>query len=161
MTRRVVSAIILRPADTTPYASGDLVGNSTTGSAVIPAQFDLVPGQKGGTATIKRVRIIKSGTGIVNAAFRVHLYGASPVPVTNGDNGVWLSKRAGYMGSVDVTVDKAFSDGAAGVSAGDANISTKLLKSTSKVFALLEARGAYTPGSAEQFEVILEAEVDD
>jgi hypothetical protein len=155
---RAISQTLTRPADTTAYASGDLVANSTTAGSVAPLQFDLIPGAGGGGAHIKRARIVKTGVGVTNAAFRVHLYGASPVPVTNGDNGAWAGKKAGYMGSIDVTVDKVFTDGAGGVSSGDAGIVATLARGANRVFALLEARGAYTPTSAEQYTLTLEVD---
>lgn len=158
---RAVSQSFTRPADTTAYASGDLVANSTTAVSVTPLSFDLLPGSGGGTAHIKRARVTKTGTGVTNAAFRVHLFGASPSPVTNGDNGAWVSKKAGYLGSIDATVDKAFSDGAGGASTGDAGIIAPLAKGSNRIYALVEARGAYTPASAEVVTVTLEAEIEE
>jgi hypothetical protein len=138
------SASFTRPADTTAYASGDLVANNVTAGSVVP--MSLTPPQR--TGNVKRVTIKKSGTSVTNASFRLHLYDSSPTPV-NGDNGAWSTTVAAYLGSVDVTVDKAFTDGAVGVGTCDFNLAGTSL------FALLEARGAYTPASAEVFTVTL------
>jgi hypothetical protein len=102
-------------------------------------------------------------------AFRLHLYTASPT-VTNGDGGVWLSTESGYLGFIDVTIDKAFSDGGGAAANHGAPVytniidllvrltGTKGLASEVKIYGLLEARGAYTPGNAEVFTVSLEIE---
>lgn len=151
MSRIIASARFTRPADTTAYASGDLVANSTTAGSVVPLSISVAPG----SLQVRRVRIKTSSTNVTNAAFRVHLYGAT-VTAANGDNAAWsTSGAANYFGSVDVTVDKAFTDGAFGSATGEINCST-----AGTIFALVEARGAYTPTSAGTFEVALEMDRD-
>lgn len=150
------SASFTRPADTTAYAVGDLVANSTSAGSVAPMTFTAAR-IAAGTGQIRRVQIRKSGAGVVAAQFRVHFYTASPTP-TNGDNGAWLTTgSAAYLGGVDVVVDRAFSDGAVGIgvpmSGSEINFA---LASGQSIFALLEARAAYTPVSVEQFAVTLE-----
>lgn len=145
-----------RPADTTAYASGDLVANSTTAGSVTPVTLAAAR-ISGGTGSIRKVEIRKSGTSITNAIFRVHLYLTSPT-VTNGDNGAWLSNNvANYLGAFDVVMDRAFSDGAAGtgvpLAGGEINF---VASGSANVFALVEARAAYTPASAEVFTLRLE-----
>lgn len=149
-------ASFTRPADTTAYASGDLVANSTTAGSVSP--LTLITGNNitGGDQQVRRVRLRKTGTGVTNAAFRVHLYSSAPT-VANGDNGAWSSTpAASWLGSLDVTIDKAFTDGAAGVGAPAVG-SEIAFSSAGSLYALVEARGAYTPASAEVFTV--EAEI--
>ena len=150
---RAAASQMTRPADVTAYASGDLVANSTTAGSVTPLSFT-VARVAAGSGMIRRLRIKTSSTSITNAQFRLHLYTTSPT-VTNGDNGVWLSAgSANYIGSMDVTLDKAFSDGAAGLSAvTEINFA---LASGQLVYGLLEARAAYTPTSAGTFDVALE-----
>lgn len=158
LSKRISSAPFARPADTSAYASGDLVANSTTAASVSVPSVRLHP-KKSGLVKISRLRLKKTGTGITNAAFRVHLFSGRPT-VTNGDNGVWLPTEAGYIGSFDVTVDRAFSDGAAGI--GIPTVGTVVLAQNAasdvQIFFLIEARGAYTPASAEQFTVTAEVE---
>jgi hypothetical protein len=146
-----------RPADTTAYASGDLVANNVTAGSVVPLSFAAGPAGFGANGAVKRVRLRKSGTGVTGASFRLHLYTASPT-VANGDNGVWsTSGSATYLGFIDVTVDKAMTDGAVGVGAlaagNEMNFSTG---TTPTLYGLLEARGAYTPASAEVFNATLD-----
>jgi hypothetical protein len=149
----ISSASVTRPADTTAYASGDLVANSTTAGSVVALTFAglNIPN---GPAQIRRVRLAKSGTSITNAAFRVHLFSVLAITAANGDNGALsVNKAANYLGSVDVTVGQAFTDGAFGSATTEINAAT----ATGSLFGLIEARGAYTPASAEVFTVTLEA----
>lgn len=149
----IPSASFTRPADTTAYASGDLVANSVTAGSVTPMSFTMsrVTGVGG---MLRRVRVRKSGTSVANATFRVHIYTASPT-MTNGDNGAWSSNQvANYVGSVDVTLDKVFTDGSSGY--GAPLIGNEINFTADTCYIVLEARAAYTPGSAEVFTVDLE-----
>lgn len=152
-TFAVATASVTRPADTTAYASGDLVANSTTAGSVEPLTFAATSGS-GVPGQVRRVRLSKSGTSTTNASFRLHLYNAEPTPA-NGDNGAWSTDAAGnYLGSVDVTVDKAFTDGAAGFATAELNF--RAAAGATTLYGLIEARGAYTPASAEVFTAALE-----
>jgi len=171
--RLVAAAAFARPADVLAYASGDLVANSTTAGSVVPLAFAVARNARTApvdpatgpqaifSGAVRRARIAKSGTSVTSASFRLHLYIAAPVPA-NGDNGVWLTNgAASYLGFMDVTVDKAMSDGAAGH--GAASIGPGILYQLAaggQLYGLLEARAAYTPANAEQFTVTLEIESD-
>jgi len=155
------SATFTRPADTTAYTSGDLVANSTTAGSVVPLSWSVAQ-ISGGTFTVRRARVKKTGTGVTNAAFRVHLYLTDPsltTGIANGDNGAWATKHFDqWIGSLDVAVDKAFTDGAAGVGIPTTGTDINSVLATGQtLYGLLEARGAYTPASAEVFTVELEA----
>jgi hypothetical protein len=153
MTMPAVS--FTRPSDTTAYASGDLVANSTTAGSVVPLTL-LAASDVGGPRLLRRVRVRKSGTGVTNASFRLHLYSAVPV-AANGDNSAWsTSAVASYLGAMDVTVDRAFTDGAAGI-AVPLHGSEIAVNAQVAVYALIEARAAYTPASGEIFTLQAEA----
>jgi hypothetical protein len=109
---RLVSDNFTRPNDTNPYASGDLVANNVTAGSVVALAFS-VHRSSNGSIRINRAKVKKSGAVITNASFRLHLYASLPT-VTNGDNGAWVSIEAGYLGFIDVVVDKAFSDALSG-----------------------------------------------
>ena len=150
------SATFNRPADTTAYAIGDLVANSTTAGSVAPMSFT-VARVAAGSGMIRRVRVRKTGTSITNASFRLKLYSTSPT-FSNGDNGAFLTNQsASFIGYLDVTMDQVFTDGAAGngvpVVGSEINFA---LASGQVVFGALEARGAYTPASGETFTFALE-----
>ena len=115
-----ISASFTRPANTTAYAAGALVANSTTAASVVPMSFALGNSFGPGQFRMMRYRLFKSGTGVTNATFRLHLYEAPPT-VSNGDGGTWLSTLSGHwLGNMDISTMYAFSDGAAGTGADPA-----------------------------------------
>jgi hypothetical protein len=142
-----------RPANVTAYASGQLVANSTTAGSVVPTNTTVSRLSTFGFVTIQRVKLFKSGTSTTNASFRVHMFSSLPT-VANGDGGALsMSNVAGYLGSVDISTSQAFTDGAAGFSDNTfRNISVCMTTGTD-VYALIEARAAYTPANAEVFTV--------
>ena len=148
MGRENITAKVTRPADTTAYASGDLVANSTTAGSVVPLSFTVSPGP----LQIRRVRIARTKADITTAALRLHLYAALPT-VANGDNGAWSSTQAAtHLGAVDVTFASLMSDGATGQATTEINCQT----SGTVIYGLLEARSALAPASGEVFAVTLE-----
>ena len=155
----VTGSATTRPANTTGYGFGQLVANSTASSSVAPGTIAAARGINT-PSTILRCRLLKTGTGITNAIFRIHLYNVAPT-VANGDGGVWLSNQAAnYLGSMDVTIDKVMSDGAVGngfPSVG-ATIAFAPLSGSQNIYYLIEARAAYTPASGEVFTPILEVQ---
>jgi hypothetical protein len=158
MTTATPSSSFTRPSDTTAYTSGDLVANSTTAGSVTPMSW-VITANSHGNVLIRRCRIQKSTNSTTNASFRLHLYLTSPTP-TNGDNGAWLTTVSGYLGSLDVTIAKAFSDGGgAALEAGVPTTGSEIIVAGGTdltIYGLLEARGAYTPSSAEVFTTTLE-----
>lgn len=157
VNHQIATANFTRPADTTAYASGDLVANSTTAGSVVPLAFNDCNRGQGIHARIRRVRVITSSTSTTNASFRVHVFYASPT-VANGDNAaISFNQALKYIGQVDVTVGQAATDGAAGSATCDMLFNTT---SGTILYGLLEARGAYTPTSAEVFTVKLEIDQD-
>ena len=139
-----------RPADTTQYAIGDLIANSATAGSVVAPIY----GYGSGTATrlIRQARIRKSGTSLTGASFRLWLFSAAPT-VTNGDNGA-------LTGNFSATVVGVY-EGEAQVASADGAVGWLLpahepIYYDGPMYALLEARGAYTPVSEEVFAITLE-----
>ena len=157
----IVAANMTRPANTTAYASGQLIANSTVAGSVTP--IALAVGRiNGASCRCPRARLTKSTTSVTNAIFRAHMYKSSPV-VSNGDGAAWLSNNAlDYLGSFTFDMTSAaarvFTDGAKVIAVPDVgpNQYYDLRSTTQNIYALLEARGAYTPGSAELFTLALE-----
>lgn len=152
----IAGGTFTRPANTTAYASGQLVANSTTAGSVVPITITGASRATAGTGMIRRVRLSKSSTGLTNAQFRVHVYRDLPT-VTNGDGGAWLTTHSTYIGCFDVTMDKAFTDAAKGTGApcvgSEINFDTS---GSANLYSLIEARAAYTPVSAETFTAAFE-----
>lgn len=150
------SASFTRPSDTTAYASGDLVANSTTAGSVTPMTFYIGYGTG---LKINRAGVKFNSTTPTNAKFRLHLYTSSPT-VTNGDNGAWLSTESGYQGALDIDASTlTFSDStkAFGIYVNTAlNVPMIVSPGVNQVlYGLLTATAAYTPTSAEVFTVNL------
>ena len=162
-----VSASVTRPADATAYAAGDLVANSTTAGAVTPLELFGATRAAGEAIRIERVRLRKTGVGLTNAGFRVHLFRKAPV-VSVGDNGVFnvsgvlaLADIEGHVGAVDLVMDTAAAIGArgAGLPSSGAGITCESAGTAgheTSLWALIEARGAYAPVSGEAFHVTIE-----
>jgi hypothetical protein len=154
------AASFARPNDTTAYAVGDLIANSTTAGSVVPMQIQLGNQFPNGMTRLTRARLIKSGTGVANATFRIHLYETLPTP-TNGDNGAWSTGQAAHwLGNIDIASMLAFTDGAAGTGSASAGSEMFLRLAGKSVYALLAALGAYTPVASETFTLILEDVAD-
>lgn len=159
MAIKLISGSFTRPADTTAYASGDLVANSTTAGSVAAISLRGLGVTGGASSIIRRIKLHKSGTSTTNASFRVHFFRSAPATVTNGDNGVFsVSGVADYIGAMDVTIDRAFTDGAAGfgVPIVGSEFLVRLAGTSQTIHALIEARAAYTPSSAEVFTLTLD-----
>lgn len=158
-----IQATFTRPADTTAYAAGDLVANSTTAGSVIPLSFTNAVRTAGDCLRIERVRVEKSGASLTNAAFRLHLFESSPTP-TVGDNGVFNNAGAlatnnvlNHAGTFSVIMSWSGSDGAMGIGVPTTGAgATVSPTSGTTIFGLLEVTGAYTPASGEVFYVVIE-----
>ena len=151
------SASFTRPSNTTAYTSGDLVANNTSAGSVAAMQFTVAVGN-GRAMKIVSVKLETTNTDAGDASFRLHLYAADPT-VTNGDNGVWLTTESTTLGFVDLDTCIAYSDAIATVTPFDdtQNFYWRLASGTI-LYGLLEARGAYTPISAEVLEVTMNIE---
>lgn len=159
------SATFDRPTDTTAYASGDLVANSTTAGEVIPLKFNIskLPHKSG---VVGYARLFKNHQTVTNATFNLHLFSQSPT-VTNGDNGaVAVSTAQYYLGiiAIDMTTGAFVTATDSikrerkldGTNAGLITFDISSDPAAREIFGLLEATAAYAPQNAEVFEVTLE-----
>lgn len=155
-TALVAGGTITRPADTAAYASGDLVANSTVAGNVTPVT--IAGAAANGAGEVRRVRLSTSKTGLAGTeVFRVHLFKNSPT-VTNGDNGAFAPQgiTAIFLGYFDITMAQVYSDGAKGIGVPANGSGVIFDTTTGNIYALLEARGAYTPASGEVFTIAAE-----
>lgn len=145
------SATFTRPADTTQYASGDLVANSTTAGSVTLMSWAF--GSPG--VWLRRLLVTKSDPDTTGASFRLWLHNDSAVTFTNGDNGA-LSIASSTLPIANVAAgqpiefDFDFSLTGSG-DVGVATWDTGLIYLPATTYGFLEARGTYTPASAEVF----------
>lgn len=157
----VVSASFNRPANVTAYVVGQLVANDTVVGNVAPLVL-AASRANDKTGLIRRGRLTKSNVSTTNAIFRAHLYKTSPT-AANGDGATFQTNNAlTYIGSLDFdmtgTNARAFSDGVKCITTP--SVGSEIIfdpaTGTQNIFALLEARGAYTPASGETFTLALE-----
>lgn len=151
------SANFTRPANTTAYASGDLVADNTTAGSVTPLSFTIAV-TSGRGLVINGIKLETDNTTETNGDFRIWFYTSSPT-VTNGDNGTFESIESNYVGRVALDSLIGFSDAIASYTVLDNTEAMRFKLSTGEtLYALLEARGAYTPASGEVFTVTLNVE---
>lgn len=138
------TATFTRPTDTTAYASGDLVANSTTAGSVVPMAFTIPDGK------ITQVRLTKSTATATNSNYLLYLFQSSPT-VTNGDNGAFVPTVSNFLGTVALDqTGSLFATNAAALLSLTAPIVT-----SGTVYGLLKATAAYTPANAEVYTVTL------
>jgi hypothetical protein len=151
----VTSQTITRPSDTTAYAAGDLIANSTTAGSVTPFRL-YIPRGLGKNLVIKAAGVTKSDeTDVANSAFRLWFFASSPT-VANGDNGALSANlvAAGYFGRAALSAMLAGTDDAFDRTAlADSAWLYHYLGAADSIYGLLEATAAYSPASAETFNV--------
>lgn len=167
MILRSKAPTFTRPNDTTQYAAGDLVGNSTTASAVVALEWKWSRSDLSRKQIAIRQGIINvSGAGaIASKAIRIHLFTVVPTFTSAGDNSaistVVATGFANWIGALDIAAMQLVADGSFGVGgplAGSEIIWDNLLApsgETMSLFGFLEARGAYTPAAQETYSVTL------
>lgn len=162
------SAQFQRPADTNAYAQYDRVANSTGAATVL--EFPNVMRATGEAVRIERVRMRKTSITLANASFRLHFFRTPPIVAVH-DNGAFSSNAgatlavadiAGYIGTVDVIMDKAGTVGSRGVGVPSAGsgITAEAAGTVGherSLWCVVEALAAYAPASGESFTVTLEA----
>lgn len=150
------TANFTRPGDTTAYAIGDMVANSTTAGSVTPMQFT-VNTASGRAVYITRAKLAKSTTGVTAPNFRLHLYTASPT-VASGDNAAYSTTLSGHFCDIDINMPTTtlFSDGNDGLGSPNIGTSCSVVPTAQIIYGLTESRGAYAPGNAEVFTFTLE-----
>lgn len=145
------SATLTRPADTTQYAIGDALLQSTTAGSCTPLEWTVAI-EEGTSIMIRRLKASKTSTILTSALVRMHFFTSLPT-ISTGDNAARGNTESGWIGSIDVTFDTAFSDAANGIGIPNqgSEISAILGVGIVKLYGIPELRGTYTPTSAEVF----------
>jgi hypothetical protein len=143
-----ISAVeFTRPADTTAYATNDVVGD---GTVIVFSNVARVPN---GTGYVTNARLIKSTTTTANAVFRLWLYNIAPA--ATADNlpfkllYVFRACRIGYI-DLPCNVEGTGSDSASAL-VTNVNLKFNAALDSRNLFGVLEAKQAYAPGNAEKF----------
>lgn len=153
------SVAITRPADTSAYTAGDVIGTATGSTA--GQQFDI--GQTawadgGGEYMITSASLMVALAAVPSGmtSFRLHLYNVTP-PSALGDNAAWdlpSGDRASYLGYVDLGTPVDLGS-TLYVQQDFLNKQVTLL--SGEVFGYLRTIGAYTPASQTIYTVKLHA----
>lgn len=148
------TAEFTRPADTTAYAAGDVVSNSTSAGAALNFS-DIVRDNEQGI--VLRVCAIKSGTGVSNSSLRLHLFKSDPGTVNdNAAFSLAYADRATYIGSLLLPDFSA--NGATAIAEAFPTLIMPVATAdggSGNIYGVLVAEAAYTPANGEQFSVTL------
>ncbi|PAQ00910.1 hypothetical protein LRP31_25475 [Mesorhizobium mediterraneum] len=144
------SVTITRPADTTAYTAGDVVGPT-----VAALEFPQI-GAAGRDAMITSAEFAWHVTAVPSGAtsFRLHLYDVTP-PSALADNAVWdlpAGDRASYLGYIDLGTPV---DVGATLFVQSVQINKQVKLAGSSLFGYLVTVGAYTPASASVMKITL------
>lgn len=143
-------ATFTRPADTTAYAAGDLVANSTTANQV--AAISQTWGNLNGS--LARIRLSTTNATITNGNFNLWFFRVDPSLLpTNGDNDALAGLSFVTYGLIHVAPINLYASMSGHGGWGEATYDPNLIHVPAQVYCLLEARAAYTPASGEIFSV--------
>ena len=154
----IVAATITRSANTTAYASNQVIANATGNTY---ATFTGLARINGGAGLITKVRLF---TNQINntASYRIHLF--HTVPPSQSDNALYqLPYEHNIIGIGTVDISNLTSDGGVGpatTASRGVNTDIKLDYgggSTANVFAILQVLSPFTPISGQQFYIELTA----
>jgi len=151
----IVRAAFNRPTDTTPYAAGDAVSNSTSAPTILTLAD--VARVNGGTGIITDLRLSTNNPATTNASFKVILF--NDVIAAVNDNAAYpqlWANDAKRIASFDLTLQT----GGAGSDAASATLEQigrtfKCAPATRNLYAVIVANAAYTPASGQTFAVTL------
>jgi hypothetical protein len=140
---------VTRPANTTAYAAGDVVGGAIT-FAELPKGINLLV-----TSAALRIDVAAIPTGMTS--FRLHLYSLTP-PSALADNAVWdlpAGDRACYLGYIDIGSP---ADVGSTLFVQADGVNKHLLSRGTGVFGYLVTNGGFTPaGNSEVYTPTLHA----
>lgn len=148
-----VAVSFTRPGDTTAYAAGDAVNNSTSAPTIMT--FANAGRVAAGSGYVVGCRLQKSTVTTANAVFRLHLYHTTVTMINdNTAQTVLYANATKRIGAIDLSCG---SDGSDGAEAQDFSlrIPYKCDGGATDIFGVLQAKGAYAPGNAEQFTIEL------
>lgn len=154
------------PVGASAYAANDLVGATTLVSATNVIEITDAVLAAGEALRIEGVGLSKTTNSLTNPNFRLLFFDALPT-LGVGDNGALgaltalaVDNMAYFRGHMDITMDKAgndAADGASGFGVWSTGAARTIAPRTgTSIWIVIQATAAYTPGSAEAFEVTVE-----
>jgi hypothetical protein len=162
----VAGTTLTRASNTTAYAANETVCLLTSTTVCAPVTVSIATAN-GGKGIINRVSLLKSGSSTTNASFTIWLFSAAPGTATpnqfdaTGYTGPRAADMPNYIGSAVCSIGTTTSDTTAQVwydcalsnpnSAGALDF--QALSGSTNIDALISVTAAYTPASAETFNV--------
>jgi hypothetical protein len=153
------TATLIRPENTTAYASGDEISNSATAENAIPLVFSNLTETMYGSGKILKA-IIHTNTQGFNGDVRLYLF--NEPPAMSGDNAPYAIKSAdansflGFIGWTTSYLSPTGSQVSINVNATSSQvILSKDRDGGNPVYGVLVANGAITHASGQQFTVTL------
>lgn len=158
-----VSDSIIRPADTTQYAAGDVIAEVTTNDGLTFAEACDVPKLSGSIST---ARCISSANQATKPDIELWLFTEAPAEVA--DNGAFDpsdDELATLVGIIPFAVADWYQGGPTAGAGGNAvceskNIGIAFKAATRNLYGVLVVRNTYTPVASEQFTVQLVVQKD-
>jgi hypothetical protein len=152
----IAEASFTRPDNTTHYASGDGITNSTSAPSAIV--FEDCTRWFGTSAVLTGAFIIKSTTTTSNANFTLHLWNDVPPQIPNDNAAYSPTARANFSNYVGaMTVDKTSAAFTYGDGIGKqfllpiGSFPFTISATSRRLYGVLQANSNYAPGALEQF----------
>lgn len=165
-TKNFVAQIqFTRPADTTQYSVGDAISDDATTATVATFTLKGMSSRSNGGGKIKSVVLHKTDQDLTGADFDVYFFDTAPVGTNFEDNAAVALTDAEMQTCVGFVQLTAASDGVS-MGTGDLYNKTNLdlpyecKGNTTNLYAVVVARGTYTPASAEVFTIRVGCEVN-
>lgn len=159
---KMSTSVFARTTNTIAYANGDIVTDTPAGTSFVGGVPSLQPARAGSGWKLLQLRLRKNSPGVTGAIFRVHLFKAAPTGLALDNSPFVASGNAAYLGFSGDGTMTGMGDGAmalfGGLSIG--SFAHRFGPTEENIYWLLEARGAYTPVSAENFELEMTVEYD-
>ena len=155
----IVVATFSRPANTTNYSDGDVVGTSP--ASIL--QFSNAARINGGSGYITKARIV-TNQATNQAAYRLHIYSVAPAGIAdNAVNTILFNDAYKRVGYIDFQLPIMGGSGAVGSTgcealAANIRIAFKCDAGTKHLYGVLETLTSFTPANAQSFYVELSIE---
>ena len=156
--RQTTAIVFLRPDDTTEYAAGDALADSTTEPE--PLVFAGMARMNGGTGAITKA-MLQTDAPAFDAGLRLHLWNAPPT-ATNDNEALALATAdaehyQGYVDFGDPVIAGSELAIAANVAIGGSGLSFACAEDDDSLYGLIEVLDVFTPDAEQEFVVSLTA----
>lgn len=149
-----INTSFTRPADTTAYAIGDAVTNSTSSPAVFQLDLSSIGAVAGQSIEIRKLAVVSSAKQSTLPLFNVYL---SPITftATNDNSALDIDDTTMESGGSWIALDfQNYTNSNSRVAKENANTPFVLAGSDTKIYGTIQAGNAYTPASGEKFTII-------